>query len=344
MARFEAPMQVLTCMAPYEFKYSEIRQPILRHGEALLRIKRIGICGTDLHAYDGTQPYFTYPRVLGHELSAEIVEIGPGLGFEKGEWVSVIPYYHCGKCVVCRQGKTNCCTSMKVLGVHMDGGMAEYMAVPVQYLLKDEGLDLDELALLEPLAIGAHGIRRARVKQGDRVLVIGAGPIGLGAMEFARIAGADVIAMDINPWKLDFCRKHIHPYQVLDARHDNVIQQLKKITCGDMPNVVIDCTGNLAAINRGFDYVAHGGIYVLIGLQKEQIMVDHPEFHKKEGLLMSSRNATLEDFSHVISCMKTGQVGALKYITHRIKLTELCAAFPSLLKSENNMIKAIVEC
>src|SRR5688572_17093410 len=196
--KIEPLMQSLICTSPGVFNYHNIDVPTPAPGEALLRIRRIGICGTDLHAYQGTQPFFTYPRILGHELAAELVDPNGAPGFVAGEAVGFIPYFNCGECIACRNAKPNCCVRIKVCGVHIDGGMVEYINVPATSLLKSEGLSSDALALVEPLAIGAHGVRRANIQAGEYVLVIGAGPIGLGTMEFARIAGAKVLALDIN--------------------------------------------------------------------------------------------------------------------------------------------------
>jgi threonine dehydrogenase-like Zn-dependent dehydrogenase len=178
-------MKTLVCTTPGHFEYTDRDKPLAQKGNTILRVQRIGICGTDLHAFEGTQPYFQYPRVLGHEL-AGIIEQTDAAGFKKGDAVTVIPYFYCGKCVACRNGKTNCCVSLQVCGVHIDGGMAEYFSVPSYSLVHSEGLSFDELALVEPLAIGAHAVRRAAVSANEFVLVMGAGPIGLGTMEFAR--------------------------------------------------------------------------------------------------------------------------------------------------------------
>src|SRR6476659_8156967 len=184
-------MNTLVCTTPGVFEYTRLEKPGLTKGNAIIKIKRIGVCGTDLHAFEGTQPYLEYPRVLGHELAGQLVEFDDAPGFEKGEAVTFIPYFNCGKCIACRNGKGNCCTDIQVCGVHIDGGMTEYLSVPSYSLVKSQGLSYDELALVEPLAIGAHGVRRAAVQPGEFVLVIGAGPIGLGTMEFARIAGGN---------------------------------------------------------------------------------------------------------------------------------------------------------
>lgn len=336
-------MKVLLCEEPGKFNYIKRDEPSLNEGKAILKVKRVGICGTDLHAFEGTQPYFEYPRVLGHELACEIAYIKSNDKFKEGDKVTFIPYFNCGECIACRNGLTNCCVNMKVFGVHIDGGMSEYISVPIDKLLHGGNMSFDELALVEPLAIGAHGIRRAAVKQNEFVLIVGAGPIGLGTMEFARIAGANVIAMDMNEKRLSFCREKLQVKHTINPSVSDVMQQLKEITNGDMPTVVIDATGNLKAINAGIQYMAHGARYVLVGLQKNEITISHPEFHKREATLMSSRNATREDFDHVMSCMRNGLVDPATYITHRVEFDGIKENFNSWLDPVNGVIKAMVE-
>ena len=335
-------MKTLVCTTPGTLEYRTSEKPVLQKDRAIIKIKRIGICGTDLHAFEGTQPYFEYPRVLGHELSGELVEFDNAPGFEVGEAVTFIPYFNCGSCIACRSGKPNCCVKLKVCGVHIDGGMAAYLSVPSYSLVKGNGLSFDELALIEPLAIGAHGVARADINKGEFVLIIGAGPIGLGTMEMARIAGAQVIAMDIDAGRLDFCRQHLKIEHAVNARDGDVTEQLKAITDGDMPTVVIDATGNQKAINNAFQYMAHGARFVLIGLQKGEISLSHPEFHKREGTLMSSRNATRKDFEHVMTCLKNGLIDPKIYITHRVGFGEVTQHFENWLKPETGVIKAMV--
>ncbi len=339
-------MKTLICTRPGHFEYRTLEKPNSTPGNSILKIKRIGICGTDLHAFEGTQPFFEYPRILGHELSGELTEItdmNDAPGFEAGDAVTFIPYFNCGHCIACRMGKPNCCTNIQVCGVHCDGGMAEYLSVPSRSLVKCEGLSFDELALVEPLAIGAHGVRRTEIKEGENVLVIGAGPIGLGTIEFARIAGANVTVLDVNERRLQFCKEKVKVRNTINGREDAVLQKLLDITNGDMPTVVIDATGNLAAINTGFQYMAHGGRYVLIGLQKGDITFSHPQFHKKEGTLMSSRNATRMDFEHVMQSMKKKLVNPATYITHRVAFGDVRDEFESFLNPEKGVIKAMVE-
>jgi len=335
-------MKALICVEPHRFNYAEMEMPPLEPGKTLLKIERIGICGTDLHAFEGTQPFFSYPRILGHELSATIVATDAP-GFSRGDAVTFIPYFNCGECIACRMNKPNCCANIRVFGVHIDGGMKEFVLVPSYSLIHGAGLSFDELALVEPLAIGAHGISRAAVMPGEFVLVVGAGPIGLGTMEFARIAGANVIAMDINDERLKFCREKLQVQHTVSPITEDATQKLKEITNGDMPTVVIDATGNLKAINNAFQYLGHGGRFVLIGLQKGEISFSHPEFHKRETTLMSSRNATRADFEHVVDCMKRGLVNPATYITHRVSFEAITENFDSWLLPETGVIKAMVE-
>jgi len=233
-------MKTIVCEAPHLLRMANTRVPKPKAGEALVRIRRIGICGTDLHAYRGQQPFFTYPRILGHELAGSIEEIGDNPhGLTVGDKVAVMPYLECGDCIACRRGKPNCCANMRVLGVHLDGGMREYFAVPADHLVKANSLSLDRIALVECLAIAAHAIGRAEVVPAEYALVIGAGPIGLGLLQFARLAGAKVIAMDISSPRLRHCREVLGVKHVVDASKKTAATRLAEITSGDSPTLVL---------------------------------------------------------------------------------------------------------
>jgi 2-desacetyl-2-hydroxyethyl bacteriochlorophyllide A dehydrogenase len=333
-------MQQLVCAEPGRFEYRTVPEPERSQGESIVKVRKIGVCGTDIHAFEGTQPYFSYPRILGHELAVEFVEGTDA--FVAGENLTVMPYISCGKCIACRKGNTNCCVNIKVLGVHTDGGMTEYLSLPSDTLLRADGLEDDELGLVEPLAIGAHGVSRASIQPGEHVLIIGAGPIGLGTMAFAKIAGGHVIAADVNEQRLAFCRDELHIPYTLNAKDANFLDHLKDITRGDMPTVVIDATGNLAAINNAFQYLAHTGRYVLIGLQRGEILVNHPEFHKREATLMSSRNATVKDFEYVISCIRAGKLHPSSFVTSRLKFEDVREKFSAVVSDPSN-IKTLIE-
>ena len=335
-------MRILTCLKPGEFTYSDTPAPELKSGHAMVKVKRIGICGTDLHAFEGTQPFFNYPRVLGHELAGEIVGIENHANYKVGDQVSIIPYFSCGTCFACTQGKTNCCTTLNVFGVHSDGGMSEFISIPIDSLFKDTSLNLDALALLEPLAIGAHGIKRAQIKPNEFVLIVGAGPIGLGAAAMASLAGAQVIIQDVNQNRLDFAKEKLHiPFSINPNQEDAFIA-LKEITRGNMPRVVIDATGYKKAMEQSFQYISHGGTYVLIGLQLDEISFSHPEFHKREATLMSSRNATREDFQWVADSIGQQKLDPTLFISHRIAFDDVAAQFPDLINPSMGVIKAMV--
>ena len=334
-------MNTLVCQTPGHFEYKQTALPEVKPGFSLVRVRQVGVCGTDLHAFDGTQPFFTYPRILGHEIAAEYVA-GEADGFTAGDRLTVIPYYHCGTCIACRQGKTNCCASLKVTGVHVDGGMTSHLLVPSYTLVHGGGLNDDQLALVEPLAIGAHAVERSGMRSGDWVLIVGAGPIGLGLIQFARLKGAQVIVMDTQEHRLDFCSKHLHVEHRINPAKVDAHEAIRNITHGEMPAVVIDATGNLNAINQAFRFMSHAGVYVLVGLQLGEIAFSHPEFHKREATLMSSRNATREDFNRVMQAIQMGQINPLPMITHRLSFGLAAERFRLLVQPDQKVVKAMI--
>jgi 2-desacetyl-2-hydroxyethyl bacteriochlorophyllide A dehydrogenase len=232
---------------------------------------------------------------------------------------------------------------MQVFGVHIDGGMREYIVVPETSIVTYPGLDLDALAMIEPFSIGAHGMRKAQLNKGENVLIMGAGAIGLGAMEYASINGANVIAMETDNARLDFAKKYLNIKHTINALEEDVIDKLKGITNHEMPTVVVDATGNQKAINGGLQYLAHGGKYILIGLQKQELIFSHPEFHKRETTLMSSRNANRIDFQWVVEQIKNGSIIPANYITHRVQFQELKDKYESFYQPGQKIIKIMVE-
>jgi len=336
-------MQTIILNKPGEFSLCDTPEPQApSEGEALVRIRNIGICGTDLHAYQGNQPFFEYPRILGHELSAEVVEPNGNRGLKAGMPVVVDPYLSCGSCVACRRGRTNCCQSLELFGVHIDGGMREYLNVPVENLLLAEGLSMEQMATVECLNIGAHAVRRAELEPGETVAVVGTGPIGIGVIHFAKIAGARVIAVDINEGRLDYCRDVLKVDAVVNAL-DHPIEALQELTQGDKPTSVFEVTGNKVSMENSFEYVSHGGQLILVGLVKDSLRFDDPYFHKHEMSLKSSRNGTKEDLQLVIDSIRDGKVDTENFITHRCSFNEMIGQFDSWLLPETGVIKAMVE-
>ena len=318
-------------------------------GEALVRVHRIGICGTDLHAYQGNQPFFTYPRVLGHELGVEVVEVAAGAhGIRAGDRCAVEPYLSCGTCIACRSGKTNCCVRLQVLGVHADGGMCELIALPVRALHRSEALALDQLALVEPLCVAAHAVARAGVEAGECVLVIGAGPIGLSVVQFASLAGAKVFVMDVNRHRLEFARERFQVEDVIEAGDiaagEAGIDQVRALTDGDLPAVVFDATGNQQSMTAAFDLPAHGGRLVLVGLFQGDVTFHDPTAHRRELTLLCSRNALASDFRRVIGLIESGRVDISQWISHRVPFGEgVVDGFPQWLDPRSRFIKAVID-
>ena len=316
-------MQQWICQQPGTLSLQEAEMPQRTSGFSLLRVRNIGICGTDIHAFAGNQPFFSYPRILGHELAVEIVESDT---FETGELATIIPYFNCAACGACLSGRSNCCENIQVFGVHTDGGMREFIVVEDRYILPGKGLSADELALVEPLSIAAHGLRRADLKVGEKVLVMGAGPIGLFTILLAKIQGANVEVAEPNKARLQFCIENIGVTEASSTAY----------------STVIDATGNLNAIESGFAKMAHGGKYVLIGLQKQAISFSHPEFHKREATLMSSRNATMEDFEYVMDLFRSGNIQSEKFISHRFSKNQVLGIFTKINEPAEQVIKAMI--
>jgi 2-desacetyl-2-hydroxyethyl bacteriochlorophyllide A dehydrogenase len=336
-------MNALVCETPGRLVMEQRPMPTRGEGEVLLRIRRVGICGTDMHIVRGTQPYLSYPRVMGHELAAEVVEAPGGSSLRVGDPVFVMPYLACQKCSACRAGKTNCCRNLQVLGVHRDGGLTEYLCVPGEFVLKADGLSLDQIAMVEFLSIGAHAVERGNPKPKQRVLVVGAGPIGIAVSLFAKMRDAQVFVLDTRADRLDFCREELGVEQVVIA-DDQAAQNLSDLTQGDMFDVVFDATGNRHAMQTGFSYVAYGGNYVLVSIVNGEITFSDPEFHKRETTLLGSRNATIADVERVMAAIRSGRIPTAKLNTHRAAFDEIPNVFSEWMDPAAGVIKAIVEC
>jgi 2-desacetyl-2-hydroxyethyl bacteriochlorophyllide A dehydrogenase len=316
----------------------------LAPGEARVRVQRIGVCGTDIHAFNGKQPFFTYPRILGHELGVEVIETGAGVtNVQPGDRCSVEPYLNCQKCIACRRGKPNCCTSIQVLGVHTDGGMREQFILPARKLHPSAELTLDQLALVETLGIGAHAVQRTAVAGDEFVLVIGAGPIGLAVTQFVIEAGAQVIVLDINDARLEFCRQTLGAHQTINGANADVAAALRELTGGDLPTAVFDATGSPRSMAAAFEYPAHGGRLTFVGLFQGDVTFNDPNFHRRELTLLASRNALPEDFTRIIRLIETGRIDTTPWITHRAPFAAAADVFPSWVKPETGVIKAMIE-
>lgn len=338
-------MKSIILQTPGDFQ--QVEQEVdfeLEKNEALLKVHRVGICGTDLHAYAGEQPFFSYPRILGHELGVEVVEIGAEVkNVSVGDRCSVEPYRYAPSDQAVRQGKPNCAETMSVLGVHEDGGMREYFKFPAKFLHRSDQLSYDQLALIEPLGIGCHAVNRASVAPEDRVLVIGAGPIGLGALQFSLSAGAEVAIMEIDANRLEFCQQQFALAGGVNPTDEETKEQLKNFFGGHLPTVVLDATGNKQSMENAFDLVAHGGRLVYIGLFQGEVTFHDPTFHKKELTLMASRNALASDFEQIIRSIEEGTISTDLWITHRASVDTMIDEFDGWIDPDSNVIKAMLE-
>ena len=335
-------MQAVICKAPHDIAVERRPKPVSAPDEVLLRIVRAGICGTDYHIYSGLHPFLSYPRLIGHELAGVVVSAPPGSGWEAGQLAVINPYLACGICHACQQGLSNCCMKLSVLGVHRDGGMAEYLSVPVRNLVPAGKLTPDQAGSVEFLAIGAHAVRRGKVRKGQKVLVVGAGPIGIGAAIFARIAGGQVTIVDRDSDRLALVQG-VTGADAMILADQHLTQALAAATDGDGFDAVFDATGSVASMEASFAHVAHGGLLVLVGLINAAISFSDPEFHRREMSVLASRNATREDFDKVMGAMLSGEVDVGRLITHRTTLARVATDLPHWAEHKAGLIKAMVE-
>lgn len=337
-------MQAIQLKEPRNFQTITLPEPEAPGpGEALIRVHRVGICGTDISGFLGKMPFYSYPRIPGHELGVEVVAVGQGVANVKpGDHCSVEPYMNCQACRACLAGRQNCCRNLKVLGVHTDGGMRSHFIVPARKLHPSTKLGLEQLALVETLAIGCHAVDRAAIREGQEVLIIGAGPIGLSVIEFARLAGAKMTVLDMNEQRLEFCRKTMGVHHTVKLG-DQTLQELEALTGGDLYHAVIDATGNAQSMSAAFGYVGHTGCLVYVGITTGEVIFKHPILHARETTLLASRNALPADFARIIRLIEEGRINTKPWITHRTPFSGLIEIFPSFILPETGVIKAMVE-
>ncbi|HUY31682.1 MAG TPA: zinc-binding alcohol dehydrogenase family protein [Pirellulales bacterium] len=337
-------MKAISLQAPRQFERVEIAEPEKPcPGEALVRVHNVGICGTDVGGYLGKMPFFSYPRIPGHELGVEVLDVAADVSNVKpGDRCSVEPYINCQQCHACRRGHTNCCEKHQTLGVHCDGGLRPRFLVPARKLHVSRRLSFEQLALVETLAIGCHAVDRAAPRPEESCLIIGAGPIGLATLEFAKLTGATIIMLDVNAERLEFCRRVMGVTHTIQPS-DHLEQDLRALTEGHLPDVVIDATGNSASMSAAFGLITHAGRLVFVGITTDEVRFRHPVFHKSEGTLLCSRNALSKDFGRIIRLIEEGRLDTAPWITHRARFEELIEVFPSFTRPETGVIKAIVE-
>jgi alcohol dehydrogenase len=318
--------------------------PAPQAGEALVRVHRVGICGSDYSGYLGKMPFYSYPRIPGHELGVEVLAVGDGVANVKpGDRCAVEPYLNCQRCFACRRGGSNCCENLQVLGVHTDGGLRAQLVLPARKLHPSARLAPEQLALVETLAIGCHAVNRGNPQAGDNVVVIGAGPIGLSVLQFAKLAGARVIVADLSEARLEFCRRSLGVEHTVVAQGlPPTLEAVKELTQGQLAAVVFDATGNNQCMSEAANLVAFTGRLVFVGITTRELSFAHPLMHRRELSLLASRNALPGDFARIIQLIEAGQIDTRPWITHQVGFTEMIAEFPNWLKPESGVIKAVV--
>ncbi len=339
-------MKAIQLVEPKHFEHIDIDEPSKpAAGEALVRTHRMGICGTDYSGYLGKMPFFSYPRIPGHELGVEVLAVGEGVANVRvGDHCSVEPYMNCGHCYACRKGNGNCCQSLQVIGVMVDGGLCEKFVIRADKLHPSTQLSWEQLALVETLAIGCHACDRGAPTQGDHVLIIGAGPIGLSTLEFTRLTGATITVMDMVESRLKFCRdKYQVPHTILFRGDGTELEQMQQITGGDRYAVVTDATGNNRSMSTALQYVAQTGSLVYVGITTEDICFKHPQLHKPEISIKGSRNALPSDFKRIIDLIADGTIDTNPWITHRTSFDTVIEEFDVFTRPESGVIKAMIE-
>lgn len=335
-------MKTLICHSPGILTLAQQASPQgLPAGYALVAVSYVGICGTDYHIFEGKHPFLNYPRVMGHEVSGRIMKTDPLGAHKVGDAVIINPYLACEKCHACLRGKPNCCAEISVLGVHQDGAMCEEILVPTKNLYSAQGLSQRDAAMVEFLAIGAHAVRRANGDVGDRALVIGAGPIGIGTTLFARLKGQEITLLDSDPQRLiEVSRRFDIASKLILGPEIN--GNIDKITDGNGFDIVYDATGNAKSMQAAFGYVAHGGTLVFVSVVKDEIGFSDPEFHKREMKVVGSRNATHEDFETVIEAIGNGTIPTDLLVTHTTTMDDAPANLARWAYDKTGLIKAII--
>ena len=334
-------MQALTLTAPREFAFIEQAEPAAPTAhEALVRVHAVGVCGTDVSGYLGKMPFIQYPRILGHELGVEVLAVGSAVtNVEVGDRCSVEPYLNCNMCPTCKSGRTNCCESLQVLGVHCDGGLRARIVVPAHKLHPANDLAFDQLALVETLGIGCHAGNRGQPSAGENVLIIGAGPIGLSVLEFAKLSGANLFVIEPNARRREFVKLN---YGIKNVHASLEPSAFSELTKSRLAHVVFDATGNAGSMSRALEYAGFAGRIVFVGITTELVTVNDPLFHRRELTLLATRNALASDFTRILQLIRDGQINTQPWISHRTTFEETPRAFPEWLKPENGVVKAMI--
>lgn len=337
-------MKTIIIPKPGEVQIIETEKPVRKKGEALLRILYGGICGSDLGTYRGTFAYASYPRIPGHEFSAQIVEIDENeQGLAPGMIVTCNPYFNCGHCYSCERGLVNCCTSNETMGAQRDGAFSEYVTMPVERIYDGKGLPAKTLALIEPFCISYHGVSRANPQKGEKVLVVGAGTIGVLAASAAKAAGAEVYIADIAPKKLKYAVDTFHlDGKILSDSPEHFTENVERITNGNGFDVTIEAVGLPSTFQNCIDAAAFGARMVQIGVGNKNADFNFTLLQKKELNVYGSRNALKKDFLELIDLVKSGKVALDKIVTNVYDMQDAGKAFKDFSENASHMLKVVI--
>lgn len=336
-------MKAIEITKPFEIKIIDKEKPIINDGEALLKVLYCGICGADVASFTGNQPFTTYPRIPGHEFSAQIVEIPENdRGLKKGDVVTCNPYFNCGECYSCRRGIVNACTDNQTMGVQRDGSFQEYITMPVDRIIDGKGLSAQELALIEPFSISNHALSRAEVKQGDNLLIMGAGPIGLFALLKAKAMGANVAIADMLSSRLELAKEYGADI-VINVKEQNLEKECHSFTAGNGFDVCVEACGAPETFLNCIDNAAHGANIILIGNGKRETTFVHSVILKKELNIFGSRNAFTKDFEELIELVKAGKVNPAKMISGIYDAKNAKTAFDALVNNDGTLAKLLIK-
>ncbi|MCR5671694.1 MAG: zinc-binding alcohol dehydrogenase family protein [Butyrivibrio sp.] len=336
-------MKTVMIDKPYEISVVDTQKPVPGEGEALLQILYCGICGADLASFTGNQPFTTYPRIPGHEFSAKIVEIPDNAqGLKAGDIVTCNPYFNCGECYSCKRGFVNCCTDNQTMGVQRDGSFREYIVMPIERIYKGKNLSAKELALVEPFTIGWHALNRTEVKPSDKVLVVGAGPIGLFATISAVAKGAEVYVADILDGRLEKAM-HFGAKGVINSAKNDIAKEALRITNGNGFDVCVEACGSSVTFLNCIDCAAFAGKIILIGNGKKETTFLHSILLKKELNVFGSRNSYPEDFKEVIDLLASGAVDVNAMVSAVYSIDDVAGAFDALAHNDGSLSKVLIE-
>ncbi|MDE5605256.1 MAG: zinc-binding alcohol dehydrogenase family protein [Eubacterium sp.] len=336
-------MKAIEITNPFEIKLIDKEIPTANDGEALLKVLYCGICGADVASFTGNQPFTTYPRIPGHEFSAQIVEIGENdKGLKAGDIVTCNPYFNCGECYSCKRGIVNACTDNQTMGVQRDGSFQEYITMPVARIIDGKGLSAKELALIEPFSISAHALSRAEVKEGDNLLIMGAGPIGLFALIKAKAMGARVAIADLLESRLNLAKEYGADL-IINSKTDNLDEKCLAFTDGNGFDVCVEACGLPVTFLSCIEQAAHGANIILIGNGKKETTFLHSIILKKELNIFGSRNAFTKDFEELINLVKAGKVNPLKMISGVYDAEDAKSAFDALVNNDGSLAKLLIK-